>query len=54
MKSIIRRGNSLFDYDEAFISPCSYSEINSGGLFGKLAPMIRMIWMKDPDREKSK
>lgn len=41
--------NSLFDYDEAFVSPCTFNEVNCGGIKGKWTPKIKMLSMEMPD-----
>lgn len=33
----------LFDYDEAFVSPCTLNEVNVGGLHGKWTPKIMLM-----------
>ena len=33
----------LFDYDEAFVSPCIMNEINCGGFRGKWTPKISFV-----------
>jgi hypothetical protein len=34
---------ALFDYDEAFVSPCTLNETNCGGVLGRWTPKIRTI-----------
>ena len=41
---------SLFDYDEAFVSPCTLNEINCGGFHGKWTPKIKFIGIKNDGR----
>jgi hypothetical protein len=41
---------SLFDYDEAFVSPCTLNEINCGGVRGKWTPKIMLIGITDDGR----
>lgn len=38
-------GFGLFDYDEAFVSPCTLNEIWCGGFIGKWTPRIRFMSM---------
>jgi len=44
---------SLFDYDEAFVSPCTLNEINCGGFRGKWTPKIKLIGIQDDTRFES-
>lgn len=41
---------SLFDYDEAFVSPCTFNEINCGGFKGKWTPKITLIGVQNDER----
>ncbi len=41
---------SLFDYGEAFVSPCTLNEINCGGICGGWTPKIALIGMDLDER----
>jgi hypothetical protein len=42
----------LFDWDEAFIPPCSWNPINSGKYVGKHSPKINFLGFEEPrDKE---
>jgi len=38
--------NSLFHWDEAFVSPCSFNEIWCGSAKGNWVPKIRFIGLE--------
>jgi hypothetical protein len=42
---------SLFDLDEAFVSPCTMNEINCGGFRGKWTPKIKLLGFEMPEGE---
>jgi len=45
---------SLFHWDEAFISPCSFNETWCGGVRGKWIPKIKLIDLPDNDNDDNK
>ena len=43
--------HSLFDYDEAFVSPCTLNSNNCGGHRGKWTPRVMIVSMEMPEEK---